>query len=78
MRINNMPQITELMIRKLPSLYPLKKIDIGNNEEGISLIKAIENNISIIKQYSKGTAEELSEKLEIQIAIIEHGYKGIC
>jgi len=78
MRINNMPQITELMIRRLPSLYPLKAVDIKTVEEGIFLTNSIKNNISIIGQYSKEIAQELTEKLEIQVAIIEHGYKGIC
>jgi len=77
MRVSNMPAMTELMIRRLPSLYPLQAVNIDSSKEGVKLTKSIQNNINIIKQHSVEIAAELQEKLNIQIAIIEHGYAGI-
>jgi len=77
MRVNNMPAITELMIRRLPSLYPLQAVSITSNNEGVALVKTIKNNINIVEQHSVQVAEELKEDLDIQIAIIEHGYEGV-
>jgi len=77
MRVGNMPAMTELMIRRLPSLYPLQAVNIDSSKEGVKLTKSIQNNINIIKQHSVEIAAELQEKLNIQIAIIEHGYAGI-
>lgn len=77
MRVGNMPAMTELMIRRLPSLYPLRATSINSSNEGSALVKSIENNINIIKQHSAPVAEELKEKLDIQVAIIEHGYTGV-
>lgn len=77
MRVENMPSITELMIRRLPSLYLLQETKVEDVKEGSLLIKSIENNINIISGKLPDKADELKELLNTQIAIIEHGYAGV-
>ena len=79
MKVENLPSITELMIRRLPSLYPLQATKIEDSKDGHELLNSIENNIKIIsvRLPKAGLEKELQKKLDIQIAIIEHGYGGV-
>lgn len=85
--IDQLPAITEGMIRILPSytinepitLEQFGKIRAGThrnpNLKVSDIIAKIQDNIKLVKGDNK---VKLQETLDIQLAIIEHGYEGIC
>lgn len=85
--IDQLPVITEGMIRILPSytiteritLEQFGKIRAGThrnpNLKVSDIITKIQDNIRLLKGENR---TKLQESLDIQLAIIEHGYSGIC
>lgn len=85
--IDQLPAITEGMIRILPSytitepitLEQFGKIRAGThrnpNLKVSDIIAKIQDNIRLLKGDNKA---KLQEALNIQLAIIEHGYGGVC
>lgn len=85
--IDQLPSITEQMIRMLPSYTgtePISLEDFGkipapsgrNPKLKVSdIITKIQDNIKLLKGNVK---IRLQESLDIQLAIIQHGYEGVC
>lgn len=77
LRTDNIPQFVEIKIRLLPTFYPITACNIQASEEGYKMVNIIQKNIDNIKVYKTDVAKHLQDLLDIQVAIIEHGYGGI-
>lgn len=80
--VNQLPSFTRQMIRMLPSYTTtdsisekaFREIKVNQKITVNDVILKIEDNIKNIKGREK---EALQEELELQLAIIYHGYEGI-
>lgn len=82
--IDELPKWTDDMIRLLPSFTTSDPIELkefsliplkGKFASVGDYLAKIDHNISLIKGDVK---KELQEKYAIQLAIIQHGYEGVC
>lgn len=82
-KVSELPAITRRMIHFLPSLVGYEPIELSDllrikTEKGkvSDILKKILENISLIP--NPQVVKKVEEELAIQLAIICHGYEGIC
>jgi hypothetical protein len=84
-KVKELPMVTKHLIRMLPTfttsdpitLENFLLLPINNNKTVKHYLQEIVNNIEQTKKVSAELADELTDQLEIQLMIIQHGYKGV-